>query len=175
MDSLIIEKSKNKLRWQIIVVALLVLVALAMMITPQLFFGKLWNSQNLIRAGGGLALLVFGYDLICKIRSFLDPTPGMILDEQGYINNISAFRGEIILWSEISMIEDFMSEKKRVLSIHLSDPEAFNNRIKIAGGFDVLVDKIHSPPFFLSYNDYKIDPNELLHLFKTYHSHSQQT
>jgi hypothetical protein len=131
------------------------------------------GDQNVVRIIGGLCFLLFWGVMILLVRRLMDETPMLILDEEGYTDRTGSFPLEKFLWKDISEISGEKSNGKDIIYVDFVDNDAFNSRIqlehKIGKDFQEI---FYEAPVRIDPAKLKMDYEELLQHFKTYHTHS---
>lgn len=94
------------------------------------------ESNNLILkytavriAVGIMSILFFGLTLILNIIKILDKKMGLIISQNGIIDNSSGISAGLISWSEIENIDYLKISNQEFLIIEINDPEAYLLRI----------------------------------------------
>ena len=175
MDELVILKSKSKLGPLALLAGLFLILGVTMLSTPEQFVGQLWNSLNLIRVLGGLCMVFFWITVFIGVRALTDHTPELTLDSQGFtsrtgfVRNIDKFAGEKILWADLTKLQEFHTEKQKLLEVEFIDQHARTRVSESDGHASDLPEIFSGPPFLLSAKDLSIEFDELIRQFNKYH------
>ncbi|OOG58317.1 hypothetical protein B0E48_06295 [Rhodanobacter sp. C03] len=90
-----------------------------------------FNSPLFVH-GFGLAAIVFvGLAAVAVFRKLIDPSPGLVLDDRGLLDNSGAFSSGFIPWSDITGFEvRQISSRQRILFVLLKDPKKYIAKFK---------------------------------------------
>jgi hypothetical protein len=134
------------------------------------------------------SLAAYGSTILGILGSFFfskklfDKKPGLILDEQGIYDNISAFKFGLIPWSDISQIYEktvqaSIASKQRFVTIGLSNPNEYISREKNIMKRKLLQinAKNYGSPIHISTNGLKTNHKDLLTLVNSYFEKYKQT
>ncbi|MDF2188087.1 STM3941 family protein [Paraflavitalea sp. CAU 1676] len=126
-----------------------------------------------VSAYGGVLMGILG--IIFIGRKLFDNEPGLVLSEQGIIDNASTYKFGLIPWSDISQIYDrtvqaSITSKQRFVTIGLENPDKYISRET-----NVLKRKLlqanaknYGSPIHISTNGLKTSHKELLNLVNSY-------
>lgn len=87
-----------------------------------------FNEPWLVHSVGGLSLLFFGVCSLMAGRKLLDASPGLVLSEQGLLDNASGVAAGFIPWSQITGIGHYQVQGQKMLVIGLADPKPYLER-----------------------------------------------
>lgn len=88
--------------------------------------GLIWWPMGVEAIGiGAAAAIFFGPIGVFAMRRVFDPTPALIVDAEGIVDNSSAVASGRILWSEITGISTSEVVGQRFVNIHVADPSRF--------------------------------------------------
>lgn len=87
-----------------------------------------FNEPWLVHSVGGLALLFFGICSVAAGRKLFDASPGLVLSEQGLLDNASGVAAGFIPWSQITGIGHYQVQGQKMLVIGLADPKPYLER-----------------------------------------------
>lgn len=134
MELINITLSKKKITLAIIGSLLFVVLGLLFTAFPDRFTTLLIRNVLLIRLIGIIATLFFGFVLITLTRKvFFDKNLGIIINEEGIIDNSSFVGVGLIKWEDITSIEKSKVSSTNFLLIKVKNPEHYintPNRIK---------------------------------------------
>ena len=88
--------------------------------------GLIWWPMGIEAIGiGAAAAVFFGPIGVFATRRVLDPTPALLVDTEGIVDNSSAVASGRISWSEITAISTSEVVGQRFVNIHVADPSRF--------------------------------------------------
>lgn len=122
--------SKRKLRRNLIMCVIFVLLGLWMVIYRPEIDNPVLNSPVVIYGVGGMAILFFGYMLYFNIRKIADTKPGIIIDDQGITDNSSAFPLGFVPWQDIRRLATVTVARQKFLVIGIGNPQVYIEREK---------------------------------------------
>jgi len=130
MDTIVIPFSKKK-------ILLKSLMSLAFVAMGVLLIAVIANDQTrwpplLIQAIGGLNILFFGVAAIAYLRLLFVKKPGIVLNDEGIINNSSYLSTGLLKWDDINALRIEQVKSTKFLIVYLNDPWQI---IKVASGF----------------------------------------
>lgn len=134
METINIKLSKSKIALSIIASLLFIIFGISFIINPYKFTTILIKNILLIRLIGIITILFFGLALITLVRKLLfDKNLGIIINEEGIIDNSSFVGVGLIRWEDIISIEKRKVGSTRFLLIFINNPELYitkSNKIK---------------------------------------------
>lgn len=175
MQETVIELSKTKLI--LLALAALAFVAIGVWMftldTETIEDGRRLSNPTLFYSLAIAAVLFFGAAGTWAIRKLFDKTPGLILSDEGFIDNSSGIAAGLIPWSEVASVAESQIQRQKFVSIHVHDPEKYiekaNTFKKAAHRANM---KMVGTPINISAVSLKIKHKELLDLFQQYAAQS---
>ena len=134
--------------------------------------------------GNPLMITVLGYasivfSVICIIfciRKLPDNKPGLIVDNEGFIDNSSGVSGGQILWKDIENISIFEMGRQKLIMLQVNNPEEYINRQ--TNGFKrklmAMNHKMYGTPLSITANTLDISFEELLAILSEKLNNSKQ-
>ena len=123
-----------------------------------------------LRVVAVLGWAFFGFGFYVGCRSFLDQTPGLILNSDGIVDNSSAVAVGCISWEEVTGFRIGSINAQKFLTIEVADPQKYVDR----GNF--LQRKLKAAnmamvgsPISISANTLKIEFEEFVRLFAEFY------
>ncbi len=106
---------------------LLILACLAFIAAGGWIFSAYWSGDEVFIYGiiGVICMLFFGICLIYFILKLFDRAPGLILNEEGIVDNSSYIAGGLIRWKDIHNIELYQLAGQKMIGIQLKDPDSY--------------------------------------------------
>jgi hypothetical protein len=96
-----------------------------------LLFGRTAGPAPLgpaLRALSAVGILFCAFSGLFAARRLFDPTPGLVLDAEGLIDNSSVIGAGRVRWDEITEIRVTKSGPQRFLTVVVEDPRKFIDR-----------------------------------------------
>lgn len=104
---------------------------------------------------------------VTNLKKIIDKKPGLIIDNQGIIDNMGFSEIGIISWNDITHAKVVKHNLSEYLLIGIKNNEKIINRL--SGVKKTIVNKqieIFGTPIVISINNLKIDKTELIKIFK---------
>jgi hypothetical protein len=80
------------------------------------------HSPLMTQAIGADCVLFFGWWVLYAARKLFDPAPGLVVDDEGLVDNSSALAAGRMPWADIADIRMVKVQRQRFLAIELHDP-----------------------------------------------------
>lgn len=77
---------------------------------------------------GMMSILFFGPTTVLIAHKFFDPKPGLVLTDDGFIDNSSAISAGFVPWSDVVKLKNYDIFGQRSLMIAVRDPEKYIKR-----------------------------------------------
>lgn len=174
-NSIEISLSKTKLTKLLIFSILFVVGGLWMIVTNPQTSNPVFNNPLLktIASYGALIMGLLGIYFFTK--KLMDKKPGLVLSDQGIVDNTSAFNFGLIPWVDIAAIyersiQTGIASKQYFLTIAVKDPEKYIDRETNFLKRKLLIanSKSYGSPIHISTNGLKTTPKYLLQLVNEY-------
>ncbi len=130
MNKVEIPLSKTKIILLLLGGLVFVIAGILLTINPEEFISSIMRSPQIIRIGGIIAVLFFGTGSVYVIRKLFDKQMGLIIDEEGIIDNTNALGLVFIRWTDIKKIKTEQVASTKFLLIYTKNPDKYLNRIK---------------------------------------------
>jgi len=85
-------------------------------------------ESTLLMVLGLVAILFFGGIAILVIRKIFDSCPGLIIDEQGLMDNSGGLSAGQILWQDIEAIQVLQIQRQRLILVLVKNPQDYIDR-----------------------------------------------
>ncbi|OJW77948.1 MAG: hypothetical protein BGO69_10900 [Bacteroidetes bacterium 46-16] len=125
-----ISLSKVKVIWLFAGCVLFIILGAFFVIDPEMMVSPIMRSPEVVYITGITSLGFFGLCSIFVAQKLLDTTPGLIIDQNGIINNTGAINVGLIEWKDITRIETMQVMSARFIVLYVSTPEKYINRAK---------------------------------------------
>lgn len=129
-----------------------------------------FGSPLLVRGIGVLGILFFGALAIFNLRKVLDRRPGIVLNEDGLLDNSTGVSVGFVPWSEITGVDTYKTFNQRTLVVRVSDPR------KYLGGGNAIIRylrrsnlKLCGSPVTITPTALKIRYDDLMTEIQSYH------
>ncbi|MEJ5106674.1 STM3941 family protein [Chryseobacterium sp. MYb328] len=128
METKVIKSSNKKVLLSIIGCLVFVILGILFIVVPHIFITRLINNTLLIQFIGLVAVFFFGFILIIMVKKRLfDKNMGIIVNEEGIIDNSSFVGVGLIKWDDIISIEKSNVASVNFLFIKVKNPEGYIN------------------------------------------------
>jgi len=127
-NELIIPKNKTKPIKYFIVSLLLCILGLLFITTPEWFIRS--NNPGVIKIVGYIFIILFGAFTLMFSQKVFDKQPGMILDNEGFIDNTSGVNTGKVKWKDITEIFIKEALDQRFIMLKVKDPNVYMQREK---------------------------------------------
>ncbi len=122
-NTVTIALSKTKLIKNTIV-SLVFLVAGVLFVARPFWFIKS-NDTLIITIVGYIAIVFAGLLLIFYVKKLTDKTPGLVIDDEGILDNSSAIAAGKIRWSDIKRINAEMVSGQQFIMVEVKNPQGY--------------------------------------------------
>ena len=162
-DKIVIHLSKKKALIALVGSVLFVVGGYFMTVYPEKFVSPIMRSHEVIRITGISAICFFGLCLIFISRKLFDNEPGLIIDQNGIINNTNASSMGLIEWDDITGIEKKQVMSTKFLIVYTNNPEKYIQRAKnfISKQAMNMNYKTYGSPISITSNSLKINFDDL--------------
>ncbi|UKB85377.1 hypothetical protein LF887_07055 [Chryseobacterium sp. MEBOG06] len=128
METKVIKPSNKKFLSLTIGSLIFTILGVLFIILPDVFITRLINNVILIQFIGILAMLFFGFALFTMIKKkIFDKNIGIIVNEEGIIDNSSFVGVGLIKWEDVISIEKSNVASTNFLLIKVKNPEYYIN------------------------------------------------
>ncbi len=173
-DKIIIPLSKTKITLLTFGAIAFVVVGFLFTINPEKYVTLIFRNKELIRIAGIASIGFFGLCGIYLTLKLFDTKPGLIIDQNGVLDNSSGISAGLISWNDVQHIDKLEIARQRFIMIIVSNPEDYIKRQN--NGFKRRVMKLnlkkYETPLQISTNGLKIEfdrlHNALINSWKKY-------
>ncbi|UUV22575.1 STM3941 family protein [Paenimyroides aestuarii] len=160
--------SKTKMTRTFIGSIIFVILGVWFLVNPPELNNPILGNSVVIYVIGLLSIVFFGFIGIMIFRKLFDKKAGLIINQDGIIDNTSGLSIGFIPWSEIQEISSTQVMNQKFISIVLKNPEAFMEKISnpIQKNAMKMNYKTSDSPISISSNALKTDFNKLFNLLK---------
>ncbi|MDQ0592410.1 hypothetical protein QFZ37_000779 [Chryseobacterium ginsenosidimutans] len=78
---------------------------------------------------GLISVLFFGCCTVFIFRKLFDTKPGLIINQNGIIDNSSGLSAELVLWSDIKEIKIITIHNQKLIMVILNNPHDYLNKV----------------------------------------------
>jgi hypothetical protein len=129
-----------------------------------------YRNPIYVKAVAGAAVGFFGLCGVFGLFKLFDSAPGLIVDEEGIIDNSSALAAGRIPWSDIRGFEIRTVQNQKLLTIEVHNPEKYVQRAHVLKRPLVAINaRSFGGPIQISSNALKINLDELVRLLTEAH------
>lgn len=123
-----IKLSKGKLALKLAGSILFVAIGAWFVINPSKFKSVAWSSSEAIFIAGLMSILLFGFVGFFIFKKIFDDSPGLIISDDGIVDNSNGISAGEILWSDVVKITAIKVASQDMLVIVVDNPELYINR-----------------------------------------------
>jgi hypothetical protein len=126
------------------------------------------NNSILIRIIGIATIGFFGFEIIVALRSLFNKNIGLVIDNNGVMDNCSGISAGNIPWENIIEIKDIKIKKQKIFLIMVNNPEEYVEKQRNPF-FRKMVEanyKLYGTPIGISANMLKCNFNELKNILQ---------
>ena len=110
-----------------------------------------------------VGVLFFGMTGIYGLTKLFDNKPGLIINQQGLMDNSSAVSGKLIKWSDIESFEVSQIQSTKFILIFVQNPQHYIDQASYVGRFWMKMNhKTYGTPLSISSNSLKCNFDELI-------------
>ncbi len=166
MDNIEIKLSRTKITLLIAIGIGFVLIGVPLILNPEQHTTIRYRSPELLRIIGIITVSFFGICLIFAIRKLFDPKKGLIINNNGIIDNTSATSIGLIEWSDITGIATIKVSSTKIIMVYTDKPEKYIERAKnrIAKKVMKANSKLYGSPLSIVSTSLKIKHKQLENL-----------
>ena len=114
-----------------------------------------------------VAVLFFGMTGVFGLTKVFDNKPGLIINQQGLIDNSSMVSGKLVKWSDIIGLEVSQIQSTKFLLIFVQNPEHYMDQASYVGRFWMKLNhKTYGTPLSISSNSLKCNFDQLIKMIE---------
>jgi hypothetical protein len=156
--------SKKKLILMVTGSLTFVVLGILFVTNPEKYSSSIMRSPMIIFITGLACILFFGLCFFFIIKKIGDNSPGLVISDEGILDNSSGVSAGQIKWTEIEKISVIKIQRQKLIMIQLKNPQDYIERQR--SGFKRKMMKInykmYGTPLSITSNGLKISFNELL-------------
>lgn len=135
---------------------------------PSLFTSTIVPYDIVIVIFGVICTLFFGLMTLYNYKKLSDNSPGLIIDEEGIIDNSSGFSADKIPWRDVTQIRSIVIFKQPVIILELGNPNDYIEKERNLQKQKAMKTNLnmYGAPFGISVNRLKISTEELKSLLE---------
>ncbi|TRX65907.1 STM3941 family protein [Carboxylicivirga sp. M1479] len=125
-----IEIALSKMKLGILLLGCIVFVALGIgyIVKAQTIDIPILGNPILLYSLGSISIIVFGFALITILQKFLDRKAGLVINNEGIIDNSSGVSLGLVLWSDIEEIKVKKVMNQSFLMLMVKNPQDYIDR-----------------------------------------------
>ena len=128
MEEVQIQLSKSKLTLMALGSLTFVTIGLYFVINPSRFISPIHRSVTYIFAGGLSAIIIFSFVGVYIFKKLLDKKPGLIISNEGIIDNSSSLSAGFVPWSDIIKIKEMIIANQKFICLIVKNPSDYFDR-----------------------------------------------
>ena len=128
MDAIEIKLSKNKILLLLAGSLMFVVLGICFIINPEEFVTSVYRYKASIFIVGTLSVIFFGACAVYGIKKLFDNTSGLIINQEGIIDNSNGTSIGLINWTDILSIQTKQVASTKFLLVLVNDPDKYLNR-----------------------------------------------
>ena len=162
MNQVEIELSKKKMVFALIGSLIFIILGIQFIVNPEKFVSPVFRSSEFILIAGICASLMFSYIAIIISKKLFDKKIGLIINQNGIVDNTSGMEIGLIEWNDITAIRIGQVKSTKFLLIDTDQPEKY---LKKVNSFKARMMKLNTSmygtPLSISSNSLKCNFDEL--------------
>lgn len=127
-----IQLSKSKLTLMALGCLAFVIVGICFIVDPTKYESFIMRSPTFIFIAGLLSILFFGFTGLFFLKKLQDRLPGLVISEEGIMDNSSGVSAGFIPWCDIITIKETKIVNQKYINIVVKNPQMYINRQKNA-------------------------------------------
>lgn len=132
-------------------------------------YGYFGNDPLVVRAFGVVAVGFFGFFALYGLRKLFDRRPGLVFNDSGIIDNVSAASAGFIPWSEVVGSGVLHIQKEKMLVVVVADPRKYvGHGGALKRALNKANHKMAGSPITISSHALNVTFPELVSLFNRY-------
>jgi hypothetical protein len=120
-----IQLSKTKLALMLLGCVVFVGSGIWFLIDPPQSSNPILGNPTVIFIVGLLAILFFGFIAFSIVKKLLDSAPGLIISDEGVMDNSSGFSAGFIPWIDVVAIKETRVVDQKFINIVVRNPQAY--------------------------------------------------
>ena len=156
--------SKKKLTLMVIGSLIFVVIGILFVTNPEKYTSTIMRSPTIIFIAGIASILFFGLCFFFIVKKLGDSSPGLVISDEGILDNSSGVSAGQIKWTEIEDISVIEIHRQKLIMLQVKNPQ--DHIDKQTSGFKrkmmTMNYKIYGTPLSITSNGLKISFSELL-------------
>lgn len=168
--------SKRKLTLLVIGSLIFVVLGILFVVNPEKYTSFIMRSPTVIFISGLASILFFGLCFFFIAKKLGDNSPGLIISNEGILDNSSEVSAGQISWTDIEDISVIQIHRQKLIMIKVKNPQDFIDKQKntLKRKMMALNYKMYGTPLSITSNGLKISFDELLTTLNNKLKSSQQ-
>ena len=122
--------SKKKIFLFFILSILFVVAGFWFVIKSPKIDSPIWGNIVMLHIAGVCSIVFFGFCTIYLFKKLFNYAPGLILNDEGIIDNSGAFDAELIEWKDITGFQILKVKRQKIIMVVVKNPEEYINNQK---------------------------------------------
>jgi hypothetical protein len=162
-NEIVIPISKQKII--LLTIGALVFVGLGILFVtnPEKYTSPIMRNSTVIFISGLASILFFGLCTPFIFKKLWDKSPGLIITDQGILDNSSGVSAGQILWNDIDEIHVIKIQRQRMIILQVNNPQDYIDKqsSKFKRKMMTINMNMYGSPLFLTSNGLKVSFDEL--------------
>ena len=156
--------SKKKLTLMVIGSLIFVVLGILFVTSPEKYTSSIMRSPTIIFISGLASILFFGLCFFFILKKLGDKSPGLIISDEGIMDNSSGVSVGQIKWTEIEDISVIKVYRQKLIMLQIKNPQDYIDKQTSSFKRKMMTInyKMYGTPVSLTANGLKISFNELL-------------
>lgn len=156
--------SKKKLTLMVIGSLIFVVLGILFVTSPEKYTSSIMRSPTIIFISGLASILFFGLCFFFILKKLGDKSPGLIITDEGIMDNSSGVSVGQIKWTEIEDISVIKVYRQKLIMLQIKNPQDYIDKQTSSFKRKMMTInyKMYGTPVSLTSNGLKISFNELL-------------
>ncbi len=107
----------------------LIVIGFWLLVNPPKSDNPILNNRILLSIVGLASILFFSFTAIVSLRKYLDSKPGLVINQQGIVDNSSGVSVGLVPWSDIEEIKISQVMNQKFLMFIVSNPQIYIERV----------------------------------------------
>lgn len=156
--------SKKKLTLMVIGSLIFVVLGILFVTNPEKYTSSIMRSPTIIFIAGLASILFFGLCFFFICKKLGDKSPGLVISDEGILDNSSGVSGGQIKWTEINDISVIKIHRQKLIMLQVKNPQDYIER-QTSGLKRKMMKinyKMYGTPLSITSNGLEISFDELL-------------
>ena len=156
--------SKGKIALLLLCAALFIAISLHLFCHPEDFKRR---NPIITKAVGFIGIPFSFLSLVFALTKLFDKRPGLIIDEEGFVNNTSFLKNQRIQWTNVTGLDIWKYNGSKMILVYVNNPEEIIASANKFYRFWLRLNaRKHGTPVWITSITLKISFNELLEIIK---------